>query len=122
VVLQAFSEQLRVHRIASDVAADVVKQVRSFPYLERHAIGDQLIRAAIAVSSNIAEGSGRGTTSEFRRFLAYAQGSVRELGSLLRIARTSGLGERTTMSSLESRTALVGKMIARLHDHPPPQR
>ena len=122
MALQAFPEKLRVHGIASEVATAVIKEVRSFPYLERHAIGDQLIRAAVSVPANLAEASGRSTTNEFRRFLAYAQGSVRELGSLLRIARAAGLGERTQMASLESRIALVGKMIARLHDHPPPQR
>ena len=40
---------------------------------------DQLIRAAISIPSNIAEGAGRGTDPDFGRFLGYALGSLNEL-------------------------------------------
>jgi four helix bundle protein len=48
---------------------------------------DQLIRAAISIPSNIAEGAGRGTDPDFDRFLGYSLGSLNELEYDLLLAR-----------------------------------
>jgi four helix bundle protein len=122
MVLRAHAGNLLVHEIAAEVSVGVIRQVRSFPAPERFGVGDQLIRAAVSVPANIAEGCGRGTITDFRRFLLYARGSAQEVLSLLQVARRSGLGHRGTMICLENKTALVLKMIVRLYDHPPPDR
>jgi four helix bundle protein len=69
MVLRAHAGKLRVHEIASEVASGEIRQVRTFPALERFGLGDQLARAAVSVPANIAEGCGRGTITEFCRFL-----------------------------------------------------
>jgi|SRR5690348_3029788 len=122
MVLRAGAGSLRVHAVASSVAADVIKEVRTFNSTERFTLGDQLIRAAVSVPANLAEACGRGTIKEFRRFLLYARGSAQEVLWLLQIARRSGLGRRAIMVSLESRTTLTLKMLVRLYNHPPPDR
>lgn len=122
MVLRAHPGKLLVHDIAAEVATGVIRQVRTFPTLERFGVGDQLIRAAVSVPANIAEGCGRGTITEFRRFLIYARGSAQEVLTLLQLARRSGLGHRPTMGSLENKIALVLKMLTRLYDSPPPDR
>jgi four helix bundle protein len=122
MVLRAGAGSLRVHAVASSVAADVIKEVRTFNSTERFTLGDQLVRAAVSVPANLAEACGRGTIKEFRRFLLYARGSAQEVLSLLQIARRSGLGRRAIMVSLESRTTLTLKMLVRLYNHPPPDR
>jgi four helix bundle protein len=121
MVLRASAGSLRVHEIASSIAAEAIRQMRTFGP-ERFTLGDQLTRAAVSVPANIAEACGRGTIREFRRFLLYARGSAQEVLSLLQIARRSGSGSREAMVSLENETALVLKMIVRLHDNPPPDR
>jgi|SRR5256885_3389863 len=122
MVLRAHAGKLLVHEIASEVASGVIRQVRTFPPLERFGLGDQLTRAAVSVPANVAEACGRGTIRGFRRFLLYARGSAQEVLSLLQVARRSGLGGREVMLALENRTALVLKMIVRLYDSPPPDR
>lgn len=122
MVLRANAGRLLVHTIASEVATGVIRQVRTFPSLERFGLGDQLVRATVSVPANIAEACGRGTIIEFRRFLLYARGSAQEVLSLLQVARRSGLGRGETIVALENRTALVLKMLVRLYKNPPPDR
>ena len=122
MVLRAHVGKLKVHGIAAEVAGDVLRLVRTFPAPDRFSIGDQLGRAAVSVPANLSEACGRGTIPEFRRFLLYARGSAQEVLSLLQVTQRSGLGRREKVVSLASKTALVLKMICRLHDNPPPDR
>ena len=78
-----------------------------------------MVRAALSVSSNIAEACGRGTVPEFRQFLLYARGSAQETLSQLTIARKLSPELSAPIRKLENRTALVIKMLSRFHDNPP---
>jgi four helix bundle protein len=55
----------------------------SFPSEEKFGLTSQTRRAAISVSSNIAEGQARRTTGEFIQFISYAEGSTAELDTQL---------------------------------------
>ena len=81
-----------------------------------------MVRAAVSVTSNIAEACGRGTVGEFRQFLRYGQGSAHELRSQLQTARALDPARGPQIRSMESRLTLVIKLIDRLADHPPPSR
>jgi len=60
--------------------------VKVFPSDEKYALTSQIKRAAVSISSNIAEGSGRNTTNDFAHFLDIALGSAFELESELLVA------------------------------------
>jgi len=59
------------------LAADAVSPYLKVP--EAWPLRDQLLRAAISIPSNIAEGAGRGSDPDFRRFLWHSLGSTNEL-------------------------------------------
>lgn len=87
-------EKLEVWKKAIDFADLVYKQTQSFPLEERFGLTNQLRRAAVSISSNIAEGSFRSSKTDFARFAEIAAGSVFEVVSQAFIAqRQNFLGE-----------------------------
>jgi len=83
---------------------------------------DQLVRASTSIGLNIAEGCGRGTIPDFRRFLLQARGSAQETLSLLRLVVSNTEEQRSSVRSLQSSTVLILKMLTRLYQHPPPDK
>jgi four helix bundle protein len=69
-----------------ELAVAVYAITRDFPTEERFGITVQMRRAAVSISSNIAEGYGRGSTADYLRFLRTARGSVAELMTQIEIA------------------------------------
>ena len=83
--------RLEVWRESLELAEHVYRLTEAFPASERWGLTAQLRRAATSVSSNIAEGAGRGSNREFRRFLTIARGSLFEVDSQLEIASRLGV-------------------------------
>jgi four helix bundle protein len=80
-------EKLDVWQKAIDFADLVYSETQGFPTEERFGLTNQLRRAAISISSNIAEGSSRSSKNDFARFTEIAAGSVFEAVSQVFIAR-----------------------------------
>lgn len=67
--------------------ADAVYQIsKKFPESERFGLTNQMRRAAVSISSNVAEGSSRASGSDFGRFVEIATGSLFEVVSQMKIA------------------------------------
>ena len=77
-------------------------------------IRDQVLRAAISVPSNIAEGAGRGTNPDFRRFLFHSLGSCNELEYDLLLARDLGFLPPASHSRLAGQLEEVRRMLTGL--------
>src|SRR5207248_9356080 len=87
-------EKLEVWQKAIDFADFVYSETRKFPAEERFGLTNQLRRAAVSISSNIAEGSSRSSKTDFVRFVEIATGSVFEVTSQAFVAqRQQFLGE-----------------------------
>jgi len=69
-----------------DYVTSIYEITRDFPDSERFGLASQLQRAAVSVSSNIAEGSGRYFKKEFVHFLYQARGSLLETFAQIEIA------------------------------------
>ena len=65
---------------------EVYALVKAFPVEEKYALGDQLRRAIVSVTSNIAEGSGRQSFKDQAHFLELSYGSLMEVMSQLSLA------------------------------------
>ena len=80
-------EKLEAWQHAIEVADSVYKLTRRFPAEERFGLTNQMRRAAVSVSSNLAEGSSRSSRVDFARFVEISTGSVFELVSQAFIAK-----------------------------------
>jgi four helix bundle protein len=76
-------EDLPVWKAAIDLAADVYSLTRDRAFSQPGDLRDQLRRAALSVSNNIAEGFERGSTAELLAYLYIARGSAGEVRSML---------------------------------------
>jgi four helix bundle protein len=104
---------LVVWQKAIELTACVYKLTRGFPKDELFGLTSQLRRASVSIASNIAEGRGRLNPAEFRQFLGLAQGSLYEVETQLVVARTLGLGKFEDLSSAESLSGQVSRMLSR---------
>ncbi len=76
--------------MARQIAVEVYKLTSDFPASEKFGLTNQLRRAAISISSNIAEGSSRRNSKDRRRFIEMGYGSLLEVLSQLIISRDLG--------------------------------
>lgn len=84
-------EQLEVYQLAEKVSDEVWSVVHQWPAFAKQTVGQQLVRAADSIGANIAEGAGRGSAQDHRRFLRIARGSLLETRFWLRRACTRNL-------------------------------
>ena len=94
-----------------ELATQIYSLTRAFPSDEKFGLTNQLRRAAVSVSSNIAEGQSRLTKGEFAQFLAIARGSNAEVRSQLELARRLNFGTPETVAHCEALATEVSKML-----------
>src|SRR5438270_13598435 len=76
-------EDLKVWQDASDIAAEIYKVCCVGKLSKDYSLRDQLTRAAISISNNIAEGFEYDNNKDFIKFLRYAKGSTGEVRNII---------------------------------------
>jgi len=95
--------------------ADLVYQMtRGFPDDERFGLTNQMRRAAVSVSSNIAEGSARNSKNDYARFLEIATGSLFEVVSQSFVGRRQKFLSEADFNKLYAAAEEQGKMLSGL--------
>lgn len=105
---------LDVWQKARLLAKDIYVLTRSFPREEMFGLTQQMRRAAVSILSNIAEGRGRGSRRDYRRFVLIARGSAFELQAQIIISSDIGYLAESTAESLGTRTASIAQMLSAL--------
>ena len=107
-------ERLDVYQKARELVKDVYSLQKLFPAEDRYGLGDQIRRAIVSVTSNIAEGSGRDSYKEKIHFLEIAFGSLMETFSQLQNAQDLDYIHENDVEKLRSQFEEISKMISGL--------
>src|SRR4051794_10458612 len=86
----AHHQDLVVWKRAMQLAEDVYKLSATLPTEERFGLKMQMRRAVASIPANISEGAGRGTRTEFARYVVIARGSLSELETHLLLCERLG--------------------------------
>jgi len=87
IVMISTHKDLEVWKKSLDFVESVYKLTEQFPKTEMYGLTNQMRRAVVSISSNIAEGAARSTKKEFIQFLYIALGSLSEVETQLIIAQ-----------------------------------
>lgn len=117
-------EDLRVSSLGIRLAEAIYQTTSSFPDDERFGLVSQLRRAAVSIPSNIAEGWGRGSRADYRRFVLHARGSLYEVETQLLLAHRFGFLGDEAHADLRSQTQALSRQLhalVRALDRPSPR-
>lgn len=108
--------KLKTWQAARSLVPGVYRVTAGFPSSERFGLSQQMRRSAVSISSNIAEGCGRGSQRELLRFLQIASGSAHELESQLQVAVDLGFCSEISASQVPGQIRRIKPMLAGLEN------
>ena len=94
-----------------ELAKQLYRLTAKFPSEEKFGLISQIRRAAVSVSSNIAEGQARNTTGEFIQFISHAEGSAAELDTQLYLSVELGFVDSTDAAPILTLIDEIRRML-----------
>ena len=107
-------EDLVVFRKTKDLAKEIYRSTSHGKFSKDWGLRDQIRRASVSVLSNIAEGFGRYSVPEFKKFLSIANGSIFEVKAQLLLAIELGYLENQSAEGLIKDCEEVSRLIRAL--------
>jgi len=104
-------ENLRIYRLAEEVGDLAWEVVGKWEYLAKRTTGMQLVNSADSIGANLAEGTGRGSAADNRRFAKIARGSLFEVKHWLRRAFKRNLLTEAEINSFHN---LINELTPKL--------
>ena len=105
-------EQLRVYQFSEELSDAIWDSVCKWDGFAKDTVGKQVVRSADSVGANIAEGEGRGSYQDNRRFIKIARGSLQETQHWLRRAYKRNL---LTDDEIKTLRPLIDKLSPSLN-------
>ena len=108
-------ERLHAWKLCHELVLAVYDATKSFPKHELYGLTSQARRAAFSAAVNLAEGSAKRGSTEFRRFIDISIGSLAELAYVLRLVRDLKLLSEADWNRLDALRGRAGFMTWRLY-------
>ncbi len=103
--------ELKIWQRSMQFAVEVYKTTETFPENERYDMVRQIRKCAVSIPSNISEGAGRGSNSQFKYFLEVSMGSCNEIITQLELSMMLGYLDKETGNPLCNEASQIYKMI-----------
>jgi len=107
-------KNLKVWAKSHELTLAIYQTTRKFPKDEIYGLTSQIRRASASIGANSAEGCGRRSDPEMKRFVQIARGSASELEYHLLLARDLHFLASEEFNNLEARALEVQRMLASL--------
>jgi four helix bundle protein len=104
--------KLEVWEKSHALVLDVSNSTSQFPQEELYGLTSQMWRAALSIPANSAEGCGRGSDSDFARYVQIAMGSASELEYELLVSRDLGFLDASIQAKLDKQVQSAKQMLA----------
>jgi len=92
----------------------VYKEIKNFPTEERFGLADQMRRAVVSITSNIAEGFTRKSAKEKCQFYTMAKASLTEIQNQLLIAKDVGYSSKDSFYKIAEQSVITNKLLSGL--------
>ncbi|PWT98584.1 MAG: four helix bundle protein [Bacteroidetes bacterium] len=103
--------ELLIWQRSMDLVVDIYKATLTFPKEEKFGLISQLRSCAISIPSNISEGAGRSSDSQFKHFLQIAMGSCSEVQTQVELATRLEYLRKEVMAGIVDEATQIYKMI-----------
>lgn len=107
-------EEIKAWQKAYDITLRIYDATSNGNFSKDFGLKDQIRRASVSITANIAEGHGRRSNSEFANFLNMARGSAAEVQSHLHVAMGLNYIDRAEFEELYAAVAEVSRMTLAL--------
>lgn len=110
---QFYFQRLDVYKKSLLFTNRIYEITKNWPNEYHNSLTDQIRRAALSITLNIAEGASR-TSLEFKRFISISRGSAHECVPVLEIAEKQGIIEKSEKEELLKELLVLSKMLSGL--------
>ena len=104
-------KRLDIWMLSIGLSKKIYEVTKEFPKEEIYGLTSQIRRAAISVSSNIAEGCGRKTNKDFALFLHHAMGSLKEVECQVFLAKELGFFDEDEFNELNNAVLILSRKL-----------
>lgn len=104
-------KELKIWQKGLTIATNTFSIAKSFPKEHKYGLGHQITKSGVSIPSNIAEGSSRASSKDYRRFVEISLGSCFELETQFLIALNAGIGNHTLIQETLGLLTEEEKMI-----------
>ena len=107
-------KKYKVWELGHEITLDIYELSKQFPKEEQIGITSQMRRCSSSVPANIAEGCGRESQAEFKRFLVIANGSATELEYFLILVKDLNMAEKESLEPLIDKVDQLKRSLNKL--------